>query len=458
MSSNPSYSRYLAAMLCVALYALLCAWVVYREWKKRKAIATVKAALNSSNAGIEPWLIAYASQTGNAEQLALQTAQALQTANIPTQLMSFAQLSDHLLQQSKKLLFITSTYGEGDPPDNATGFARNVMSNNYSLGAVQYAVLALGDRQYKNFCGFGRSLDTWLQEQGAQPLFPRVDVSNSDAIALSNWYYKLSELTGSQLPNTTQQESYVPWLLAARRHMNPGSAGTPVYHIELAPTSTQPRPSWQAGDLVQIQLPSEPHRPREYSIASIPSDGRIHLLVRQERRPDGTLGLSSGWLTEHLALNTIVQLKIRAHSNFRIENNIRRPLILIGNGTGLAGLRAHLKARAETHTGQNWLIFGERNAAFDTYYRDELESWQQQGLLDLDLVFSRDQPQRLYVQDRLRSCADKLREWIQAGAAIYICGSLKGMAGDVDTALKEIIGADALIQLTQEGRYRRDVY
>jgi sulfite reductase (NADPH) flavoprotein alpha-component len=157
-----------------------------------------------------------------------------------------------------------------------------------------------------------------------------------------------------------------------------------------------------------------------------------------------------------------IDLRLRAHSNFRIGNNTQRPLILIGNGSGLAGLRSHLRARAMdsiSGASRNWLIFGERNAAHDFYYRDEIEVWQKSGLLThTDIVFSRDQAQRLYVQDRLRTRAELVKEWLADGAALYVCGSLEGMAAGVETALTEIIGATGVEQLIEQGRYRRDVY
>jgi sulfite reductase (NADPH) flavoprotein alpha-component len=108
---------------------------------------------------------------------------------------------------------------------------------------------------------------------------------------------------------------------------------------------------------------------------------------------------------------------------------------------------------------ENWLLFGERNAAHDFLLREELEGWREAGWLEkLDMVFSRDQQQRLYVQDVLRGQAVLVRQWIEHGAAIYVCGSLQGMAGGVHEALTDIVGEAALEQLGAEGRYRRDVY
>jgi sulfite reductase (NADPH) flavoprotein alpha-component len=150
---------------------------------------------------------------------------------------------------------------------------------------------------------------------------------------------------------------------------------------------------------------------------------------------------------------------LRAHGNFRIGANAQRPLILIGNGTGLAGLRSHLKARTTNSVTRNWLIFGERHAAHDFHYRDEITTWQTQGLLTrTDIVFSRDQQERQYVQDRLREQADAVRAWLNDGAALYVCGSLEGMAGGVEAALKEIVGEEEVERLIEQGRYRRDVY
>jgi sulfite reductase (NADPH) flavoprotein alpha-component len=133
-------------------------------------------------------------------------------------------------------------------------------------------------------------------------------------------------------------------------------------------------------------------------------------------------------------------------------------LILIGNGTGLAGLRGLLKARIAAGHRRNWLIFGERNAAHDFYCRDELLAWQAEGwLTHLDLAFSRNQPAKRYVQDVLRE-ASGLESWLADGAAIYVCGSLRGMAEGVEQVLIERFGAEAVQRLREEGRYRRDVY
>jgi sulfite reductase (NADPH) flavoprotein alpha-component len=240
--------------------------------------------------------------------------------------------------------------------------------------------------------------------------------------------------------------------------MNPGSAGAPIFQLEFVPTSG-PLPGWESGDLAQIILPDDKDHPRDYSIANIPADNCLQLLVRRELRSDGSVGAASGWLSTELAPGATMSMRLRGHDNFRLGLNSARPLILIGNGTGIAGLRAHLKARVANATSRNWLIFGERNSRFDDLYGDELEAWHRSGILTrLDRVYSRDQEERRYVQHQLRGSAAEVRAWIADGAAIYVCGSLIGMAGEVETALNDILGTTEVEQLAASGRYRRDVY
>ncbi|KAB8059590.1 oxidoreductase [Janthinobacterium sp. FT14W] len=445
----------LALLAALSLsYAGVCLAPWLRARAKRRAAAAAKAAPADSPA----WLVAYASQTGNAEELATQTAQSLQLAGIPVRLCALAELTAVELQQAERALFLVSTYGEGDAPDNAAAFMGRLMTGELALPQLHYAVLALGDRSYGQFCGFGRALDAWLAAQGASRLFGHIEVDRSAGTAIEEWFQHLSHLAGTSDAPDWSAPAFGDWRLTHRQLLNPGSAGGAIYHVELAPVAGS-LPEWQSGDLVQVAAPADSTQPREYSIASIPRDGGVHLLVRQHAHPDGSLGLASGWLTAQADVGAVVQLRLRQHRRFRLEDNARRPLILIGNGSGIAGLRGHLKSRVLAGQRRNWLIFGERNAAHDFHYREEIEGWHASGDLPrLDLAFSRDQAERTYVQDRLRGNADEVRLWLEQGAAIYICGSLAGMAGGVDQALQDMLGRPALDALAAEGRYRRDVY
>lgn len=441
-------------------YVLFYYWIQVRHQHAHQSSHQPK--LDFANISQEPILIVYASQTGYAEQLATQTQTSLQQGGMQTQLCNISQLTAEALQQAHKILFLVSTTGEGDAPDSAAKFTRTVMGQTIKLTQLHYAVLALGDRNYQAYCAFGHQLDHWLHQQGAQTLFDTVEVDNGDDGALRHWQHHLGVLSGHTDLADWHQAEYENWTLSERRLLNPNSQGNPVYQLRLIPSTSNRNSSWQAGDIAEI-LPQRPGNDqtlphREYSIASIPQDGAVELIVRQMHQVDGSLGLGSGWLTQYADIASTIALRLRSNRSFHPPVNAC-PLILIGNGTGIAGLRAHLKYRIQQKQTQNWLFFGERNRAYDFFCQAEIEQWQADGILNkLDLAFSRDQAQRLYVQDKLREQATELSTWVAQGAAIYVCGSLEGMAAGVDSALRDILGDVALERMREEGLYRRDVY
>jgi sulfite reductase (NADPH) flavoprotein alpha-component len=436
----------------------------------------------------------------------------LQAAGLPVKVQPLADVSEQDLRDSSNALFVVSTFGDGEAPDSARGFERKVLGRSLSLESLNYAVLGLGDRQYQHFCGFARRLHHWLGEHGGKTLFAPVEVDSGDPYALRHWQQQLGLLTGQAPADTWQAPSYDNWTLTRRDLLNPDSSGSPVYLLGLtAPTTS----SWLAGDLVEVlprncpwaiehfldglgidgratieldglsqpleqalasrQLPENrshlvglhaqalvaalvPLAMREYSIASIAADGILELIVRQELHADGNLGVGSGWLTEHAPVGGSISLRVRRNSGFHLPNE-PVPMILLGNGTGLAGLRSLLKARIADGQQRQWLLFGERNREHDYLCRDELEEWLISGDLQrLDLAFSRDQADKIYVQDRLRESAAELKKWLADGAVIYICGSLQGMASGVDQVLNDVLGSAEVERLIEQGRYRRDVY
>lgn len=449
---SPETRRLIAAGAVAGTYALFCGAIAVRE-ALRRAVVRREAEVLSRGAG-EPVLVAYASQTGFAEELANATAKALADAGAPVTLRELSTVTAADL--TGRALFVVSTTGEGDAPDPARAFIRDVMKDGAALPDLRYGVLALGDSSYAAFCAFGRSLDAWLARAGGSPLFDRVEVDDGDPAALRHWQGQLALLTGVTDAPDWSHPAYGRWILAERRLLNPGSPGGEAWHIRLTPPQGA---TWEAGDILEIGPRNDPALPhREYSIASLPADGGVELIVRLTLRADGQPGLGSGWLCRLAEVGDPIDARVRTNRSFHAPD-AKRPLILIGSGTGLAGLRAHLKARAALGVRWNWLIFGERTSVHDYFHRAEIEGWQASGLLDrLDLAFSRDQAERVYVQHRLRSAADLLRRWVANGAAIYVCGSLEGMARDVHAALVEVLGAETLERLADEGRYRRDVY
>lgn len=443
-------------------------WMLYLKRRRQKRGAQAERAKLAGAAGIggidsaDPVLMAYASQTGSAERLALQSAALLQKAGVAVHVQSLEKLTPPLLGNYRRVLFVASSFGEGEPPDPARRFSRLLHAAAEELAHLQYAVLALGDRNYLQFCGFGRTLDSRLRVLGARPLHPIIEVDNGDAGALARWSHALRELAGvgggaaqDELSAEVADGDYTGWRLARRELLNPGSIGGELHEITL---TTDGGADWRPGALLDVwpghYAPGQ--AARRYSVASLPRDGCVQLLVRQVKSEQG-MGLASGWLTAHAALGDEVRVRLVANPAFEMHDGAQ-PAIYIGNGSGMAGLRSHLRARAAGGLHRNWLVFGERQRECDGICAGEIEDLRQRGYLpELDLVYSRDAGGE-YVQDRLRAKAAQLRRWIADGAVIYVCGSLQGMAGGVDAALEEIIGRAALDELRETGRYRRDVY
>ncbi|SDM46755.1 sulfite reductase (NADPH) flavoprotein alpha-component [Janthinobacterium sp. OK676] len=464
------------ASLGLPLFAVT-GWMLYLGRRKAKqAVQAQRAMLGAGaadkpNTGL-PTLVAYASQSGQAERLALESARALQQAGVAVAVQSLDRFDPAQLCQYERALIVASTFGEGEAPDGTRRFARLLQTTaGTPLAGLEFGMLALGDRHYSAFCGFGHALARQLQALGAHPLFPLIEVDKHDPAALADWSTALARCSGSAIDAIGVQEeaSYAKWRLARRVLLNPGSQGGELHEITL----TGPADAiWEAGALAEI-IPcnadgsegSHPdnarHAPRSYSLASLPSDGELQLLVRQERHAgedNQGFGVCSGWLTRFAPLGSPIRLRLQANPAFA-PALVDVPCIYIGNGSGLAGLRAHLRARQRAGLARNWLLFGERQQAFDSICGTELQGWLDAGhLARLDKVFSRDGEARQYVQDRLRANAGELRAWLAQGAIVYVCGSLQGMAAGIDAVLQEVLGQEGVDALLAAGRYRRDVY
>lgn len=457
MTTDPV--RWLWAAVAVGLWLMVIAFVRWSGARARHAAAARSAAL--APAGDAPAiLVAFASQTGLAEELAWMTSRSLSDAGTPVRLSPLGDLVPSELKAAGRLLIVASTTGEGDAPDALSRFVRQSMKAPADLAGLSYGLLALGDRTYADFCGFGRALDGWLQRSGAEPLFDRVEVDDGDTGAVRHWQHQLGLLTGSTIQPDWTPPAFDRWRMVERTHLNPGSPGGEAWLMAFAPVGHAP--VWVAGDIAEIGLPTIDGQPapgsREYSVASLPADGRAEFVVRLMLRPDGAPGLASGWLTRGLAIGDEVGMRIRTNRSFHGPSP-ETPLVLIGNGTGLAGLRAHWKARAGQTPGQTWLMFGERTRAHDAFLDAELQDALASGALTrLDRTFSRDAGDGRYVQALIAEHAAELTAWVDRGAAVLVCGSLEGMSKGVHEALEAVIGAEALSSLVECGRYRRDVY
>jgi sulfite reductase (NADPH) flavoprotein alpha-component len=496
--------RYLAASLLVFVYLIFC-WLCWRNYRRKQNLS-MSSNIDSS----ECILIGYASQTGSALHIAQQTAAQLEQEGKSVQILSLNQITPAQLTQVSTALFIVSTYGEGEAPDNGNRFIVRALGelDANALQHLQTLILGLGDSSYAYFCGFAHQLERVLHERGARFMADIVEVDRMDASALRHWQYYLGKISGNSHFSDWSKPGYEKWGIVARECVNPGGLGAPAFHIQLQPMQGNITPDlWRAGDIVEIGPCNSPvaikhflqqlgrelapellltrelsisdarlaelknyddeqlieslselsHR--EYSIASVPSEGSLDLLVRQVRDSHNQLGVGSGWLTQHAGVNQAIRLRIRSNPHFHAPEQ-PCPLILIGNGTGIAGLRAHIVNPARTNV-QQWLFFGERSELSDDFFSADIHQWLQSGrLARVNKIYSRDAlpDEPRYVQDLLLPNAQEIRQWVNDGAAIFVCGSLQGMAQGVDDALREILGAEQLELMADQRRYCRDVY
>jgi len=216
-------------------------------------------------------------------------------------------------------------------------------------------------------------------------------------------------------------------------------------------------------------------QPRLYSIASsqnaLPDE--VHLTVAVTRTtPAGRArdGAASTFLADRVAPGETVGVYVHRNEAFKLPEDPARPIIMIGPGTGVAPFRAFLQEREETGaSGKTWLFFGERRFREDFLYQTDFQRWRNAGVLTrMAVAFSRDQVDKVYVQDRLRANAREVYAWLQDGAALYVCGDAEAMAPAVHGALAEILqdqgglsadaAEDRLKQMQRERLYQRDVY
>lgn len=515
----------------------------------------------------------WASQTGNAEALAERFAQRLRDAGITVELSAMADFPASKLASTHTLALISSTFGDGDPPDNGEGFWHSLSTAETRLESLRFAVLALGDPNYEQFCNHGKQLDQRLLELGATRLLERVDCDTEFEALADAWLLRFQQTLAPAKPvapaTPTGKTKLYGSRLLLNRHLNPHSvhketrqfaldltdsgltyeagdalgvrprncpelvselldltrlnAHTSVnidtfgdvplqqaltQHFEIARPSSDtlafiaersanpglkhllnPEHKAELNDWlwgrqladVLLEYPVECSadellgtlkrlQPRLYSIASSAKayPQEVHLTVAAVRYGKRK-GVSSTFLADRVG-DGEVPLFIQPSKQFRTPTDGDVPMIMIGPGTGIAPFRAFLQERrALGHQGRNWLFFGEQHAASDFYYQDELQGMQRDGLLNhLSLAFSRDQAQKVYVQDRIREQGAELWRWLQDGARLYICGDASHMAKDVDQALRQVaqthggLGVEGAVeywrQLSEQKRYLRDVY
>ncbi len=227
-----------------------------------------------------------------------------------------------------------------------------------------------------------------------------------------------------------------------------------------------------AADLVALLRPLTP---RLYSISSSPAEvgEEVHLsvgVVRYEHNGKARAGGASSYLADRVGEDETVRVFIEHNNNFRLPSDPQKPIIMIGSGTGIAPFRAFVQQRAADEAeGKNWLIFGNQHFTKDFLYQTEWQQFQKDGYLHkYSFAWSRDQAEKIYVQDKIREEAEAIWQWLQEGAYLYVCGDASRMAKDVDKALLDVIeqqggfsreeAEEYVDHLREEKRYQRDVY
>lgn len=455
-------------MELTAATTLTALWAVsaYYFWQRDTLPAPQPAAAKGTTPDTARVLLAYASQSGQARALATEYARQLvatHSAHASTiDLRCMSQLLPEDLTQYQQVFLLASTYGQGQAPDTATAFCRAlsaVADHHFKTDTMRFAVLALGDRAYPDFCAFGQWLHQQLLRLAAKPLADCIEVDRLDPAALDRWQDILQASFDCQLvlaPKTAH------FRLTDRRLLNPGSPNAGLFWLQLeAVNHAGPTQYPQPGDLIDIHLMNGERR--SYSLANAPAQqgpAQIELIVRQHYRDDGTPGYASHYLTERVDAGSQIKVSLRRGFDWSlIPANC--PLLLIAAGSGLAGVRAGLQARQRQPLSKNWLIFGERDPVYDRPCEAELLHYLALGVLNrCDRVWSQVAPTAplRYVQDVLRAEAEQLTAYLLQGGYIYVCGSAHGLGEGVHDALFELLGESLVSTLQTQGRYVRDIY
>lgn len=463
------------ASLLLPLFAIT-GWMLYLD-RRRKARSVIHSGLQSVAMSVlgqvqQTVAVIYASQSGYARSLAERTTQRLRQSGHVVELMSAAKLGPESLNSFVTTLWVVSTFGEGDAPDDARRLLC-VLKKIKLYCPSSHAVLALGDRRYTHFCSFGLKVQDALNRSDSKELFDAILQDGESALGWERWCSALSQhglVKEAFTLSEAHESAFSEYQLTNRTYCNPHSPGAPLYRLELQAVH-KTSVHWQAGAIAEIVIQpqagqrcvnalhtTELERPRRYSIASLTEEGYIQLWVRQIQHC-GRLGLMSGWLTQGMPLHSRIQLRLIANPKFSSIDTQEMRAILIGSGSGFAGLRGLLLDRFRSSQHQNWLIFGERDREADGWAEAEVSTWQNPGhLLHADFAYSRDAENPCYVQHLLEKNAERLRDWVTEGAVIFVCGSYQGMGHDVEQTLKGLLEADVFDELQTSGRYRRDVY
>lgn len=539
--------------------------------------------------------VLYGTETGNAEEIAETFETKLKSQNLNVHLWDMDDFPRDSLPEVEHLFIICSTQGVGEPPINALDLYDYLHGDDApQLDQVNFAVLALGDQDFPDFCQAGKDFDHILGQLGANRVADRVDCDFDYEETAEQWITNMLELltqassnTNEETPSVENEDVTIEEPQAPYSKSNPFQAevlkntiltqpetSREVRHLEISlegyREAYEPGDSlvvipqndpvlvdqlidalnWDAETPIQMNdsdsmrslkealthdfeiakltpvlmknaaellgnpmlnaniqksewvqnyiygkdvidlirdftpVALEPNMlpqllrklpPREYSIASSNkvNPNSVHITVRvvkYEAHRRERFGVCSVQLADRTSVGDKLPVYLKKNPNFKFPYDTETPVIMIGAGTGIAPYRAYLQERAYLNLkGEQWLIFGNQNYHHDFLYKDDLEQWLEEGVLSkLDLAFSRETENKIYVQHRIEENSAEFYKWIQAGATIYLCGNKDEMASGVHESLIKVLikegnldeteAEDYLTEMIKNQRYQRDVY
>jgi sulfite reductase (NADPH) flavoprotein alpha-component len=419
-------------------------------------------------------LVAFASQTGTAARLADATSAALRAGGAKIVSGSLAAIDPAELTRFRVSLFLVSTAGEGEPPDQACPFLKKLAGRD--LSGVRFALLALGDSRYARFCGGGETVRAALLKSGAIETLDLMRADREPGEVWRRWLDVVSKHLGIAQGDvvTPAFDHPVTLTLASRVQLNDPNNLDTNEAWSLLFESAEPL-DFRAGDLLMVSpRDSEPERAYSIGSSALVDPHQILLTVGlisyTDEQGNEQLGAMSGILCRRLRAGDIVQAKLRRHVAFNLPGEPDRPVLMLATGCGIAPFVGFLSEHATAHrTGVTWLIFGNRKRAGDFFYRERLENWAQNGVLSrLDTAFSRDPEDGAYVQDRLVESGAETLRLLERGGILYVCGRASTIGTGVRTALQQILAREKSMQPTEaeahlerwqgEGVLRLDVF